>query len=153
MCDLISVKHNFSRNDEYSHFSQNAICLKEKTSISLSLRFGAESLVRDSADCSGLQPCPQGSMKVRLNPAFCQSLVFPSNKGGCPDWWSLRPPTAQIPIKRRGLWTRHWFAPEWFYGRMSVSLEAGYQPAHSVTSCFTNWCSQNCLISFQSLSP
>lgn len=26
----------------------------------------------------------------------------------------------------------HWFAPEWFYGRISVSLEAGYQP---VTSC------------------
>lgn len=34
MCDLISVKHNFNKNDEYSHSSQkslcNAICLKEK---------------------------------------------------------------------------------------------------------------------------
>lgn len=103
MCDLISAKHNFSGNDEYSRSSQNAICLKGKHPF-LSPQFGAESLVRDSADCSGLQPCPRGSMKVRLNPAFWQSLVFPSNKGGCRDWWSLRPPTAQISIKRRGPW-------------------------------------------------
>lgn len=48
MCDLISVKHNFNKNDEYSHSSQkslcNAICLKEKMPIYfLSLVWSGES--------------------------------------------------------------------------------------------------------------
>lgn len=38
---------------------------------------------------------------------------------------------------KRAVYLGHWFMSEWFYVRMSVSLETGYQLLYSLTSWFS----------------